>query len=430
MLLDAGFADKVCVVVPNRALNQQMREGFPDPKRGLHRYLVEGWKSLRTNPFKGQPCGRAVTIQSCVVDPEKLLRAMRAHRTLLVIDEPQHLAENRAWSQVMAPAIESAVKVLMMSGTLSRGDGGKIPFIEYDNGVPRKHVLYTRQHALEERAILPIGAKRFDGKSFYGHRGRDMTHDLSTAPRKEQARTLKTAILADEYAEPLILEAMRDWESYQRDVYASKAIVVCHSHDTARRAMKLVAHHFPMARPVLAICDKPNAHEAIARFRLGSANVLVTVKMAYEGLDVPAATHLVYLGDARTFEFLDQVFARVTRVNRECGMEWEQQEARIFTPGDAKMCEYLDQLMEEQRESFIERTGQRGGHGAEHVRSTFRPDTAVPTETGIHVGAIPVDDEAARLIDESERSSPSFRAMPMREKLRIVNILRRAEARP
>jgi superfamily II DNA or RNA helicase len=314
-----------------------------------------------------------------------------------------------------------------MSGTLSRGDGGRIPLVAYDENQEAKvHIRYNRRDALKDRAILPLSAKRFDGRAFYEHRGQSVTAEISTAPHREQARALKTALLDHDWVETLVMEAMRDWDQYRRTVYASKAIVVCHSQDRAKKAMRIIARNFPDARPVLALCDEPGSDQRIRDFRRGPANVLVTVKKAYEGLDVVDATHLVYLGDARTTEFLDQVFARVTRVNYQCGLPWEQQEARIFVPDDRKTREYLDKLFEEQAETYSDGAeGQERGGCARH--SSFRPERAEHTAVGFSLNETTLDERVVGLIAEMERNEPATRALPLRTKVNLVNLFHRAE---
>lgn len=427
VLMDAGDIEQIVVVVPSNPLARQMRHGFHDPERGLHRYL--GDRKTRGGPVLdgfSRPSGRVLTYQSIHADPNAILRRVKKRRTLVILDEPHHLAAERSWAAAIAPAVAAAHRVLMMSGTLSRSDGERIPFVPYEDGQARVHVRYARQTALVERAILPIAVRGFGGKAFYEHRGQEMEHELSTAPTKEQARALKTALLTHSYVDELVLKAMHDWSIYRREKYPSKAIVVAHSQSAARRLVAVVARSFPEARPVLAISDEPGADERINEFRTGMANVLVTVKKAYEGLDVREATHLVYLGDARTFGFMDQVIARVTRVNPSCGLSWEDQEARVWVPDDAKCRDYLSRLLEEQAESCAEKD--QGGMGAARPRSTFRPETAEHTDVSYTHNALSVDPGLARMIDDAERSSAEFRALPLRAKITIVNRIRAADA--
>src|SRR5262249_34472194 len=104
-------------------------------------------------------------------------------------------------------------------------------------------------------------------------------------------------------------------------------------------------------------------------------DVLVTVGMAYEGLDVPSATHLVCLSDTRSAPWLEQAFARVTRFNPRCGVELERQCAYIYVPDDLRMREFIDRIMEEQEEEIRERAGRPEGAPGYGV-PTFRPGRA------------------------------------------------------
>lgn len=434
VLFEAGDIEQVIVVVPNKPLAHQMQTGFHNPSRGLDRYLGARSKKRREGsgpslPGMGQPSGRVVTYQSIFTDASDCLRRAKRKRTLLILDEPHHLADNKAWAKAIEPIVQCAHRVLMMSGTLSRDDGARIPFIAYDDEKhARVHIRYSRRMALTEHAVLSINVTRYDGDSTYEHRGQSKKHELSSAPAKEQARALKTALLTPAFVDRIVLDALRDWSRYRREKYASKAIIVAHTQKAARRITAVVSRNFPEAHVVLAVCDEPTADQAIKDFRIGHANVLVTVRKAYEGLDVPSATHLVYLGDARTFGFLDQVIARVTRVNPDCGLTWKDQEARVYVPDDKRSRDYLDRLLDEQVASHGEAPPDSDGEGTGRRPSDFGAGETVPTDVGHHLNALSLDPELSRMLDEAQRSSASFAAMPLHHQISVINSVRGKKA--
>ena len=66
----------------------------------------------------------------------------------------------------------------------------------------------------------------------------------------------------------------------------------------------------------LATSDERDAHETLARFRLtAEPSVLVTVAMAYEGLDAPEVAVVAALTHIRARAWLEQMIARATRVD-------------------------------------------------------------------------------------------------------------------
>ncbi|MCQ8242225.1 helicase-related protein [Rhizosaccharibacter radicis] len=70
----------------------------------------------------------------------------------------------------------------------------------------------------------------------------------------------------------------------------------------------------------LATSDAPGAHEVLARFRLKpEPSILVTVAMAYEGLDAPEVAVVAALTHIRSRSWLEQMVARATRVDPRAG---------------------------------------------------------------------------------------------------------------
>jgi hypothetical protein len=84
----------------------------------------------------------------------------------------------------------------------------------------------------------------------------------------------------------------------------------------------------------LAISDERDAVEWIARFRLRpQPAVLVTVGMAYEGMDAPEVSHVACLTQIRSVPWLEQMVARATRFDPHGG-DYERQRAVIYHPDD------------------------------------------------------------------------------------------------
>ena len=59
-----------------------------------------------------------------------------------------------------------------------------------------------------------------------------------------------------------------------------------------------------------------------AAWLLGKLDVLVTVAMAYEGLDIPAVSHLICLTRIRSTPWIEQMTARANRIDRVTISRW------------------------------------------------------------------------------------------------------------
>ena len=98
----------------------------------------------------------------------------------------------------------------------------------------------------------------------------------------------------------------------------------------------------------LATSDTPRAHEILAAFRLRpEPSILVTVAMAYEGLDAPEVAVVAALTHIRSRPWLEQMVARATRVDPHAGA-YASQRALVFHPDDPLFAQFRRRLEFEQ----------------------------------------------------------------------------------
>lgn len=98
----------------------------------------------------------------------------------------------------------------------------------------------------------------------------------------------------------------------------------------------------------LATSDEPDAHQTLARFRLrAEPTVLVTVAMAYEGLDAPEVAVVAALTYIRSRAWLEQMVARATRVDPNAG-SYAGQCALVFHPDDPLFARFRHSVETEQ----------------------------------------------------------------------------------
>jgi superfamily II DNA or RNA helicase len=158
-------------------------------------------------------------------------------------------------------------------------------------------------------------------------------------------------------------------------------IVVCKDQQQARA----VAGHLRSDagyRVALAISDERDAHRALHRFRdKREGEILVTVYMAQEGLDVPDCTHLVALTPIRSRPWLEQALSRVTRVDSRCGLSWEEQCAYLYVPSDQSMVSFLSEWIEEQDARFNDPPEPTNDIAERSRKSTFVPISGEMTGT-------------------------------------------------
>ena len=98
----------------------------------------------------------------------------------------------------------------------------------------------------------------------------------------------------------------------------------------------------------LATSGERNAHESLAAFRLtAEPSILVTVAMAYEGLDAPEVAVVAALTHIRSRPWLEQMIARATRVDPNAGA-YENQRALVYHPDDPLFAKFRQRIETEQ----------------------------------------------------------------------------------
>jgi len=394
-LIAAGIVDRVCWVVPRDSLRLQAEEAFAD---AMWRTSLGHALSVRaadnTNNLSRGLAGYVTTYQGIAAAPALHLDEFRRHRYLLVVDEVHHLPgladltadpvvaprddEASGWSRAIVPLLETARLRLLLSGTLERADGRGILWLPYRKG-PRAStrevdlaapgwaiVGYSRAQALADRAVLPVMFGALDGEASW------LDEDgLSRGPHRlfnhwptETTRPALFTALRTGFADALLREAFRSTRDLRTQRRAErgllpgaiarglgKLLVVAPDQTVARRYLDLLHRWVPQAQANavrLATSNEADAHEVLAGFRLNAEpSVLVTVAMAYEGLDAPEVAVVAALTHIRSRPWLEQMVARATRIDPHAG-DYSTQRALVYHPDDPLFARFRLRLETEQ----------------------------------------------------------------------------------
>ena len=396
-LIAAKVVERVCWVVPRDSLRLQAEEAFADP---AWRTALGHAVSVRAADNAPDPCrglqGYITTYQSVAAAPELHLAEFRRHRTLLVVDEVHHLPalsdagpdplalpgapeeDASGWSRALLPLLECARLRLLLSGTLQRADGRAILWLPYRSGSRAKTrevdltapgwavVGYSRAQALAERAVLPVMFGALDGEASWLDEARAPAgpHRLFSHWPLETTRPALFTALRTGFADQLLREAfdatrtLRSARRRQRGLAPGaearglgKLLVVAPDQTAARRYAEVLRGWMPGAQAdtvQLATSDERDAHHILARYRLlPEPTVLVTVAMAYEGLDAPEVAVVAALTHIRSRAWLEQMMARATRVDPHAG-PYAGQRALVFHPDDPLFARFRHSVETEQ----------------------------------------------------------------------------------
>ena len=366
-----GLATKICWVVPRDSLKKQAAAAFMDPRfRELLGHRMEIRDSGNDlDPSRGS-FGYATTYHAIGVDPQLHCAEFHRHRYVLVLDELHHVAEGSLWHEALQRLVDSAVMVIRLSGTLSRDDGKRIAFVRYDDIGDGTHevqlqssadyrvIRYTRAQGLAEKAILPIYFERVDGAARWRDtKGveREVGSLVGAGTNGSQA---VFSLLRSDFARDLLRSMIEHWKGYVRENPNAKFLVVAPTIAMCREYLRML-HHLGVTNVDKATSDDGEGARNIDRLkgRVPPAQRLqgiVTVGMAYEGLDCPEITHIACLTQVRSAEWLEQMLARATRVDYAAG-PYEEQAAHVWAPDDDAFSAAIKRIREEQAPYVVER---------------------------------------------------------------------------
>jgi superfamily II DNA or RNA helicase len=385
-----SIADALCWVVPRHSLQKQAERDFIDAEK---RALVGHSGSIRistndTDPSRGLS-GFVTTYQALQYSGGLYEQEFQRKRYVLILDEPHHLEEDGAWARAVQPLVNRAAFVILMSGTWERHDGKRVALAHYvamDGGYRLAFpplndefndcafITYSRSDALRQRAIKPLRFVREDAvlRAMRGNGERIEIPSLAEL-ENDVSKSLVVALETD-YAFHLLDRCVADWRAHRAHKPRAKLLVVAASIAHAQRYLRRLRDQ-GVNRAMIATSDESEqATRAIEQFGKpvsdsAAVDALVTVAMAYEGMDVPAITHIACLTHIRSRPWIEQMIARAARVDGGAG-PYEEQWGYVYGPDDALLADCMQKILKEQ-EPFLREREERQRPESGH---TVQPD--------------------------------------------------------
>lgn len=370
---------KIGVVVPRISLMEQTAQAIKEHFNIDLREISGNAES--TDPSRGGR-GWITTYNTIANDPDQWMAEIHRHPYFLNFDEGHHMkvyldGTMNPFASACEPLIRLARVVNIMTGTTTTSDNAKLlgPAMPHREGCPwlphgyiqngsrwmldtQEHpswcdvfVRYSRLDALLERAIVPLVFHNVDGVVEFKKNGVPVAGQLSLLGDDDRPGALLTALETG-----LAIDLLRACVSHWAKSSGGKLLVIAHDQKAAKRYMREL-HELGVDGVELAISDEPESHKRVKRFRHGSCRVLVSVAMAYEGLDVPDITHVVFLTRFRAIGWVVQAFARAWRSLPK------KIEGHVFVPDDVAMNAVIEAIQADQQKAIIDRVGDGPGPG-------------------------------------------------------------------
>ncbi len=356
------YANALCWIVPRLTLAYQAEAGSMDPyfREALKHNMIIRSATNEYNPRRGQT-GYTTTYQALAQDSKYInAREFEQRKYILILDEPHHVEDEGSWHKAIAPLVERCKFLILLSGTLNRGDENKIAFFDYiqkgnntclDLSPCEDTIIitYSRSDALKEKAILPIKFTLFDGDVEWEKQGKEFKTKLSKA-YKNSGDAIQTA-LNTEFGNHIMKNGLDHWLNYKKDHPRSKLAIVAANIKHAKALQKTV-QSWGFNALIATSDDNQEAIKAIKDYRYGNSDIMIFVMMCSEGLDIPPLTHIIALTHIRTSAWIEQLVARAVRVDKDAG-PYENQTAFVFAMDDPPFRRVVEQIKKEQTNIIV-----------------------------------------------------------------------------
>jgi superfamily II DNA or RNA helicase len=358
-LITSGLADKLIWIAPRLSLIDQAEREFINPhfRQKLNHRLQIRSSTNEINPCRGTH-GFATTYNAVGLDEGILIDEFRRRRYILVMDEFHHVANDSLWHEKIQPLWDLACFRVPMTGTLERGEGSRIAFLPYREGwqqarptlpqtTPDFAIRYTRTDALRERAIIPLKFHLADGQASW-ETDTGKTINVASIDRVDDQKASQAVYTALKtgFADDLLYDGLAHWQEHRKEDRNAKCLVVCSDIKHAERHMEGLNKRGMQRVAIATSADSTDALKAINAMKRDQVDCLVTVAMAYEGLSIPAVSHIICLTRVRSTPWIEQMTARANRINP--ALPYEVQVGHVFAPADPLFKEIVGKIEQEQ----------------------------------------------------------------------------------
>ena len=246
----------------------------------------------------------------------------KGERTIVVLDEIHHLAEEKKWGEAVKEAFGNADFILCLTGTPFRHDNKFIPFSEYlPTGIDKKISLrtdysYSLANGIENKIICGI--------SFRGINVKFENELLESQNDFVSDEDYQYAIYGDSpFVKDTLLEANAKIEDIRNHCNMPNAggLIVANNITEAEKIYKFLVSLYGTEQVDIIVSKRSNNDEEddadtirkIKDFKQSNKKWLVSVKMISEGINIPRLRVCVYLSSVKTRLFVEQVVGRIVR---------------------------------------------------------------------------------------------------------------------
>jgi len=242
-------------------------------------------------------------------------------RTLIILDEIHHAAENKTWGDSVQKLGDKAGFVLMLSGTPYRSDNNKIPFVTYKKTSEKHYELisdfyYSYGESVKDNVCCPVlFHKKGSPKILTSTEVLELSYSEDL---EESKRALNKAITVlkggDCYVYSTFLEANKKLnEISDRRLKNYAGLIICNSVKDANTLYDRIVSNFGEEFVDIVTSQDSTSSKIIKSFSTSNKSWLISVNMVSEGVDIPRIRVIQYATNFTTLLYFIQVLGRGVR---------------------------------------------------------------------------------------------------------------------
>ena len=347
-MLDVGTIDRVIVVAPTLAVKDQWSQEAARFDIDLTAKYKNGDGALPAD------ADGAVTVYPQVASSPKDWRilACRGHRTLVILDEIHHCADedHTSWGPAMLEAFGNAARRLLLSGTPFRTDGTRIPFVRYDDlGMSISGHGLSYGEAVTLGVVRPIRFEVMNGECEW-LKGSQRTSASAASVSDQDLPALMKSLYdpAGRWITSVLRTADDELSRLREEMPEAGGLIVAPSRGHAKAYAKLMTSVCGERVPFVISDGDESPTPIIETFRNSRGRWIVAVDMISEGVDIPRTALVVYASHKRTEMWFRQIVGRCVRRNGD------DITATMFVPALPTLVQLAERIEEEAKAALIE----------------------------------------------------------------------------
>lgn len=341
--ITSGETNFLIVVVPTEALKPQWKT---KAREIFHLSLKSEFTGFVTDDFDGV----IVTYQQIAgsVGRDAIRHLHKGRKTFVILDEPHHMAESKAWGTNAVHALSPAIRGILGTGTPFRTDEYAIPFADYNpqTGELEAHYEYNYDDALIDQVVRALFFRKTDAQAtWYSYTDEIITASFYDELDKRQVTERLNATIAanSEFCRNVLKQAYSEIMQLRSTEQPNAKMLVI-GKDTMHITMlaevyKEITGDTPL---LVSSLEEHGDKDDIAEFRDDNRIAIFAVYMVSEGVDIPPLRSLVYLTNVTAPLFFYQAIGRVVRV--EPGRELLN--GYVYLPSDPRLLELAHKVKE------------------------------------------------------------------------------------